>query len=601
VCAGESPPQRLALGFLSLGLVWAAPCILQSLLPNHDWDSALYHLPLGRRFIERGIGAAATDPAFVAYDFPAAIHLFYSMFQALGAESGVIPFNLLSVGGVGLGTGVLAARLGGPRAGWWAAGICLSCNMFWELGCDARIDSILTFYFLLACHAVFAWLQNERQSDAWLPAAGMMLGLVVGAKYTGILFAVILGAPALVRLFLIHAPARRRALAALGLGVACLLAPSGWWYARNAVVLGDPFYQFGGGLKYYDAQGELRAFGPAWEEMTRRRPLSDEVLAAAKEFERLAVDRGPNPSLFNVLDVFLHPSRYEVKPYHWLSPLFLLFLFLPLFRRDWIAFWLLALPIAGYCGVALAIYFSRYAMPVFPLLAVGAALVLDSVRRRGWAWFWGLLLCALLTFNSAAQWRKSALLYPWERLTGRVSEIEWLEQVGYNGSPMAPPMIRFINEAVERGEIERNARIFMLGEGKGHLLRCSYLPDSTRECYRWLTELMNADCDHARVLESLRKQGVTHLLVDHGYFLWSLRSVPVNVEQLAFALRHFSRFTAEHAQVVHVGEMTTLFRVRLPKEDAEVSEDPTALGADQAPPPDPEGSRRPAARRRGGF
>jgi len=69
------------------------PFLIQTFLPNSDWDGAAYHLPLAKRFLEGQIFEVVPD--FDTYNFPGNIHLVYAVFLALGAESAIIPFNFL--------------------------------------------------------------------------------------------------------------------------------------------------------------------------------------------------------------------------------------------------------------------------------------------------------------------------------------------------------------------------------------------------------------------------------------------------------------------------------------------------------------------------
>src|SRR5262245_36128917 len=58
----EGSPRWLRACSLAVLGLWSVPHLIQTPLPNTDWDGAMYHLPLAERYLTTGVWAA--DPYF---------------------------------------------------------------------------------------------------------------------------------------------------------------------------------------------------------------------------------------------------------------------------------------------------------------------------------------------------------------------------------------------------------------------------------------------------------------------------------------------------------------------------------------------------------
>lgn len=111
----------------------------------------------------------------------------------------------------------------------------------------AYADMALIYYSLAALYALTRY--ELGQSSEWLRVTGIMAGLAMGVKYTSFTTPLACG---LLILFW-----RRKKLsqaldhAARFSGIAIAIAAS--WYVRNAVVMGNPFYPFVFGGRYWDS------------------------------------------------------------------------------------------------------------------------------------------------------------------------------------------------------------------------------------------------------------------------------------------------------------------------------------------------------------
>jgi len=127
--------------------------------------------------------------------------------------------------------------------------------------------------------------------------------------------------------------------------------------------------------------------------------------------------------------------------------------------------------------------------------------------------------------------------------------LEWLSHVGYNTVKTAPPFIRKVNALVDNDVIRPEDTLFLIGEGKGYLLECPYVPDSSRAGIPWLVELMRSDFDYARTAASLKARNIRWIAVNTAFFEGVTKSYPVSRKPLVFSLYHFLQFIDGHAQV----------------------------------------------------
>jgi hypothetical protein len=95
------------------------------------------------------------------------------------------------------------------------------------------IDILVSFFLLLSLNFALRFYRDRRLSDLYL--TGLATGLMCGMKYTGIPLALPL------QLLIFPSLGKGRWRHVLGYAAVILFA-GGWWYLRNTVVLGDPFF-----------------------------------------------------------------------------------------------------------------------------------------------------------------------------------------------------------------------------------------------------------------------------------------------------------------------------------------------------------------------
>jgi hypothetical protein len=570
----EITALAIAIALVAMTAAWLWPLFLQTLLPNSDWDSAAYHLPLAQRYLDGELWNR--DPLFHVYSFPGGVSLLYAVVSAVGFESAVIPLNWLVALLTLVGVYGLARDLGGgPRAGAWAALAYASTHIYWQLAVDPRVDGFLALFTFLAFYALAGWLRSS--DERWLLLLAVAANAALGAKYMGLVFAgglvVIALGSALVLQVRGRLCLRPRFLVAFGL---CLLVPNGGWYASNAVFHHDPLYPFlsGGGGYYRDAAGARAGLVDSLEPYLANLASDAAMERTRIEFEQVAIHYDER-TLLNPYRLLTRPDDYSVKPNHFVSPLLLVSLALPLCAWLGVREWRVALVV---WGSALAFYLAfgsqtdviRYVVPLLSVFAVGAGVVLGAFGSPVWSAAWAAVGAWVLLGNLHAEQGKLASLQTERYFAGSLDRIGWLAQVGYNFTPAMPLMIEHVNREITTGSMRETDRLLLVGEAKGQLLHCQYVPDSSWQLDRWLVELLNVDLDYPRLARHLREQGITHILYNRGYFRWVLENTRIPRERLAFGLVHLERFLERHATHLHTRDGIVLVRLeRAPDETTE--------------------------------
>lgn len=218
--------------------------VIDGLAPPSDYDTLLYHLSLPRLDLE--LGRIALDPQRGDLEF----------FPQLNGMQARLMLALTGYAGAQVvqgGMAILAAavsallvlRMGGRnRAAWLAALFFLAVRtVVWESG-SAMIDISLAVFGALVLVVVLAW--SERPSVALAALGGVLLGGMMCAKYTAVLFALATAVA------LLPAMRGRRHLAP-HLAVAALMAlmvvlP---YLVRNGLATGNPLFPMLGSRDAY--------------------------------------------------------------------------------------------------------------------------------------------------------------------------------------------------------------------------------------------------------------------------------------------------------------------------------------------------------------
>ena len=546
--------QLTGVAVIGASIYWLWPLLVQTALPNSDWDSALYHLPLAERYLAGMLWNP--DPLFSANSFPGGVSLVYAVFLSFDLESGVIPYNFLFVLLNLLAAYALAARLGNSQSGVWAVLICSGIHVLWQQGVDPRVDGFLSLFVATAMLALVSWLR-DRSKVVPLYLLAISLGGAIGSKYTGLFIA--LAFAGLVAAMLVRQKIfghRSLSLRSALLCASLIAIPNAAWYASNSIMHGDPLFPMLRGDYYEDTarpDERIPMTGVLNEEFAEL-PRDSPERRRANVLVRRRTTEVPS-TLFNLVDVYRRPDAYSTKPNHYASPLLLLFVLLPFAmpkeqreRAGYLA--LYGLTLVCFVGLASQTNLLRYTLPFLVLFGVGSALVITRFAHPAWRAL--MLVCgiAVLAIHHPPEVRKLDRLQPELYVRADGDRLEWLTSVGYNFTKAMPVVVDRINRRIRAGTLDPDSLILMVGEGKGRLLGCDFLPDLSWFMQRWTVEMVRSDFDHPTVLRSLRSQGVSHILYNRGYFRWVLAHTETAVEPLALAMVRLESLFDAHGTIL---------------------------------------------------
>jgi dolichyl-phosphate-mannose-protein mannosyltransferase len=223
---------------------------LLALVPQFEaFDALLYHLAQPARILQDGGLLPVDVPQFW---FPDLTENIYLWALALGSERAA---QLMHFAWASLSALLLwrwTVKVWGVEVGRKTLLLLAAIPSLPMLASWAYADLALVFYAVAALYSLTFF--ESTKSLAWLRIAGIMAGLAMAVKYTS--FTVPLACGLLILFW------RRKAFsqaisqtAQFSLITLLVAAP---WYVRNAIYMGNPFYPFAFGGRYWDT------FRAAW-------------------------------------------------------------------------------------------------------------------------------------------------------------------------------------------------------------------------------------------------------------------------------------------------------------------------------------------------
>lgn len=232
---------RPQTGFQRLIVVYAAASLLltfvMALTPVTAWDSLTYHLVGPKLYIEAGRFVHPLNIPQLGFPLLGQMHFTLGMLLVGDGVAALFHFGygLLTLALVV----VLARKMFGDEAAWFAALLLLSVPTFFTLMSWPYVDVTLMFYTTAVFYAFYRWQQHKQ--TGWLVVMGMMIGFSGGLKYTAV------ATPIAISLSLIWVSRKdgvltmMRRLLLVG-GVALLLVTP--WLLENYLTTGNPVYPF---------------------------------------------------------------------------------------------------------------------------------------------------------------------------------------------------------------------------------------------------------------------------------------------------------------------------------------------------------------------
>lgn len=237
--AGETPrwiPPAVVTA-VGLGLIYTF------LPPAESFDALLYHLRLPQLLIADGRILPYNNFPFW---FPSLVEGNY--IWALGLKSERTAqmlhwsYALLSLALVW----IWSRKAFGNKAAWWPLAILVSMPSLPLLSSWAYSDFGLIFFSLACLYAVWLW-SGAREANH-LALGGVFAGFAMGVKYTSFILPVVC---VLLIAFLSNGYKPKTA-DILRFSIPAVLAASPW-YLRNWTMMGNPFYPFVFGGRYWDS------------------------------------------------------------------------------------------------------------------------------------------------------------------------------------------------------------------------------------------------------------------------------------------------------------------------------------------------------------
>lgn len=203
---------------------------------GNDYDSLVYHLAAPMQYLMAG-GIHALPYDHHSF-FPFTMEMLYLCGLQLSGPVLAKLFHWLMLPLSCFALIAMGNQLKSRRSGLWAAAIFVSLPLVLFEATTAYIDLGIVFFALLAFLCFFNWLQDHEIHQ--LTSCGIFCGFCLGVKYSGIFIAFFIG------LWLLGTMAKRRQwqFAGIGFFLLWMILSGGFWYAKNAVLTGNPVYPF---------------------------------------------------------------------------------------------------------------------------------------------------------------------------------------------------------------------------------------------------------------------------------------------------------------------------------------------------------------------
>lgn len=256
VCPSFLESARLDWPWYWIWLCWLAVLVAHNLSSGllrfpSDWDTLMYHLPILGRWIQNR-GLWALDFSYATY--PGNNELVGLWLAAPFSGDFLVPLtNLPFAAMLALSAVELGANLGSNRFFRHVTSLAIVSNVIvLKQTVDLENDLAVAALFTTALSYVTRLARFHARSD--LVGATLAAGLLAGVKYYSMAYAFIaLASGWLVCCATRPARSSSRGGALMLLGI---VAFGGFWYFRNLVVAGNPFYP-GSGLGFDGPIGDL--------------------------------------------------------------------------------------------------------------------------------------------------------------------------------------------------------------------------------------------------------------------------------------------------------------------------------------------------------
>ena len=235
-------PREVGIAATIVFVTWIPLFAERIMMPPVAWDALTYHLHFPVMWLQEGALVTASapvgDPSNPYFPLAGEMLLYWMLLSTgtdLWASFAQMPMALAGAAIVAW----LSIRCGASRALGAVAGLCwVATPGVLRQSVDPMVDVQLATWWLLTIYALVRWRDGSRGS--WLPVAGASAGLLIGTKYSGLVFLAAL-APLAIHLLRerLHGGGAVRA-ADVAVALLLMVIVGGFAYVRNAVNGGNP-------------------------------------------------------------------------------------------------------------------------------------------------------------------------------------------------------------------------------------------------------------------------------------------------------------------------------------------------------------------------
>jgi hypothetical protein len=540
----QSGWSRLLTLFIAATLLLT---LVVCLLPPTAWDSLTYHLVGPERYLK------AHRMTFELYNY----YLFFPSFTemlflaGMALKGDVIPrlihFSYLLL--------TLAALAAFARRHWEgryalpAVALFLSIPTAVTIASWAYVDLAVTFYTFGAVHALLNWLRSVGDSSeqdpaappgmGWLVVAGLMAGAAASVKYTGASALLALGVLLLWSFIRRRLPVHRFWRAALlVLALALLVALP--WYAKNALVTGNPFYPLIWGGKGWNHISSQWLLVLGQEKSVLDLLLVPWTLTVIGTQGTQAFDSTVSPLFLALLPLLLVVRRKA----HSIGQLLLVS---AVGFAAWIA--------SGVVSYGSFVLQGRFLLPVFAPLSLLCSYSLEGMHtwdRKALSIhrFARMLVGLTLAFVLLSQILQTTRLNPSSYLAGHLSRSDYLNQ---HTTQRFHQAATFINQNLTSAD-----KVFFFWEPRSYGIHVAHRADPLFDNY---AQLLARHGSPGEIVAGLQREGFTHLLVNLYIYPWMVADYPLSPEEQMQWQQFQARYLRDDLLVHAEPEFLYLYRL----------------------------------------
>lgn len=488
------PKEHLMLPLPYKGWWLAAglPLLALALAPPEGFDALLYHLAQPEWLLKYG----RLQP-WPVYPFwhPGLVEDVFTWGLALHSDRAAQLVGLAYAFGAAYLVVHWAQEAYGSRTGRFAFVILLSMPLIFTVAPGAYTDFPLAFYSIGALYVLWKFSQRETNTTRKMLPAAILAGLAMSIKHTAVVL------PLAMAVFLLRPspprPWRERlhTVAVFGAATFLVVAP---WYARNLIFMGNPFYPFVFGGRFWDA------FRATWlgEPHTGIGFSPVRWLLLPWEATLGYRDTGYYQSRIGPIFLALFPFTLAAWVHHRASDR------VQTAKQLWGIYLCFGATLWS-AGVALSkpLWQTRFLLPQILLFAIPTAHGVQQARRLHipgvlqvrYVLTWAIMLVTAATLLEG--WVNTAYRHPLTYMLGLETRTSYYRRA----LPDYADLTQLLQE-----HTTPHAKIFFLFEPRSYGVQRDILPDASLDHWAWH---LQRDGSPAGVLHELQTEGYTHVLL----------------------------------------------------------------------------------------